>query len=236
MVFVDNPWKTYVQGDNDAISDQAKRGALLFFGDVNPGFACDQCHGGDFFTDERQTITGFPQVGPGKGDGSTGDEDFGREQQTGDSADRFKFRTPTLLNLDATAPYTHTGTYFLFDSAAHYFIPAETFFDRFPGGSVCDVPQFENHPDCATLFPNTDTNSGFTRNAAIQQRTIDPDLTFPDLSFSPPSDAEPVMDFMATLTDPCTQDRACVAPWIPDPSEDPDGNQLNAIDINGDPL
>jgi cytochrome c peroxidase len=236
MVFVDTPWKAYVQGDNGAISTSAKRGALLFYGDLNPGLACDQCHGGDFFTDERQTITGFPQTGPGKGDGATGDQDFGREQQTGNTADRFKFRTPTLLNLFATAPYSHTGTYTFEEAGAHYFLPDDTFAGRFPGGSVCGVPQFAGHPDCATLYPNTVVNSAAARNAVIQQRTIDPALTFPDLFFSPPSDAPPMFEFLVALNDPCTQDRACLAPWIPDPSEDPDGNQLNAVDRNGDPL
>ncbi len=236
MIFVETPWKAYVEGDNTAISDLAKRGALLFYGDLNPGLACDQCHSGDFFTDERQTITGFPQTGPGKGDGPTGDQDFGREQQTGDSVDRFKFRTPTLLNLTATGPYSHTGTYTLGDAGLHYFLPEETFRGRFPSGSLCNVPQFETHPDCATLFPNTITNSSITLDAVMQQRMIDPALTFPDLGFSPESDAEPVFEFIETLTDPCTQDRACLAPWIPEPSEAPDDNQLNAVNENGDPL
>ena len=236
MTFVDTPWKSYVQGNSSAISDEAKRGALLFYGDLTPGLACDQCHSGDFFTDEQQTITGFPQTGPGKGDGSTGDQDFGREQQTGNSGDRFKFRTPTLLNLQATGPYTHTGTYSLVDASSHYFIPRDTFDGRFPGGSLCRVEQFANHPDCDTLFPNTAVNSAQTRNAVVQQRNIDPSVTTPDLSFSPLSDGPPMFAFLETLTDPCTLDRACLAPWIPDPSEDPDGNQLNAIDSNGDPL
>ena len=75
--------------------------------------------------------------GPGgKGDGPTSDHDFGREQQTGKSEDRFKFRTPTLLNLQATGPYSHTGTYSLEDAASHYFIPEDTFENRFPGADA----------------------------------------------------------------------------------------------------
>ena len=70
----------------------------------------------------------------------------------------------------------------------------------------------------------------------MAERTSDPDHTFPDLSFSPVSDAAQLQAFLNTLTDPCILDRACLAPWIPDPSEAPDDNQLNAIDQNGDPL
>ena len=31
QVFVNSPWRSYVRGDNDAIGDAAKRGAILFF-------------------------------------------------------------------------------------------------------------------------------------------------------------------------------------------------------------
>lgn len=237
MVFVDTPWKAYVEGDLLAISPAAKQGALLFFGDLNPAVACDQCHGGDFFTDERSTITGLPQTGIGKGDGVDGDADFGREQQTGDANDRFAFRTPTLLNLLATAPYNHTGTYDFLESMQHYFLPEMTFDDAFfPDGRVCGIPQFADHPDCSTLFPNTLSLSNAALNAAFMTRTTDPDRTFADFSFSPQSDAPFLFAFIEALTDPCTLDRACLAPWIPLPSEAPDGNQLNAVDINGDPL
>jgi cytochrome c peroxidase len=236
MVFVDTPWKAYVEGDNGAISDVAKQGALLFYGELNPGFECDACHGGDFFTDERNTITGFAQTGIGKGDGATGDDDFGREQQTGDINDRFGFRTPTLLNLFATGPYTHSGVYPLVEAVSHYFIPEVTLDGLLPGGSVCNIEQFAAHPDCATLFPNADVQSQAAIAAVTTRRTTDPDSTFPNLIFSPPSDGPPLFAFIEALTDPCTLDRSCVAPWIPTPDEAPDQNQLNAVDANGDPL
>lgn len=237
MVFVDTPWKAYVEGNLSAISTDAKEGALLFLGEpAQQQLGCAACHGGDFFTDERNTIVGFPQTGPGKGDGADGDKDFGREQQTGDGQHRFMFRTPTLLNAVATAPYGHTGAFTFFNASLHYFLPDVAFNDTFQGGNVCSVPQFESHPDCETLFPNTQANSAEALQRAIQQRNIDPSLTFPDLNFSPPSDAPPVFAFLEALTDPCTLDRACLAPWVPEPFEDPDGNQLNAIDADGNPL
>ena len=53
----------------------------------------------------------MPQIGPGKGDGFDGHEDFGRERVTGDARDRHKFRTPTLRNVALTAPWGHAGAY-----------------------------------------------------------------------------------------------------------------------------
>jgi cytochrome c peroxidase len=46
-----------------------------------------------------------------------------------------------------------------------------------------------------------------------------------------------IIEFLKTLTDPCVQDRACLAPWIPDATvADPDGLRLNAVDANLNPL
>ena len=42
------------------------------------------------------------------GDGSA---DFGRFRETTLEADKFTFRTPTLLNIEVTGPYTHTESY-----------------------------------------------------------------------------------------------------------------------------
>lgn len=238
MIFVETPWKAYVDGDNAAISDDAKRGALLFFNTTaEGGLDCAKCHAGDFFTDEEQTVTGFPQIGTGKGDGLNGSADFGREQQTGDVADRFKFRTPTLLNLGATAPYSHSGVYeTLLDTTGHYIIPDTVFSDFLGRGGVCDLQQFETNPQCATIFPNVTANSQDAFDGVVQARMTDPDATFEDTSSTPLSDAPLLIAFLNALTDPCTLDRTCVAPWVPDPAEAPDDNQLDATDANGTPL
>lgn len=237
MVFVETPWKAYVEGNTAAISVAAKQGALLFFGDSRPGLSCSVCHSGDFFTDEDHHTIAFPQIGPGKGDDTTSDGDFGREQQTADATHRYRFRTPTLLNFTATAPYTHTGAFLDFDSAVgHYFIPDDIRNDFFGAGGACSLPQFAGNSGCPNLFPNSLTHTQLSFNKAITERTSDPDHTFPDLSFSPLSDGPLVRAFLNALTDPCVEDRACLTPWIPDPGEAPDENQLNAVDINGNPL
>ena len=47
-----------------------------------------------------------------------------------------------------------------------------------------------------------------------------------------------LVEFLKTLTDPCTQDRECLGQWIPDGTErnDPNGDQLNAVDQQGNLL
>jgi cytochrome c peroxidase len=47
---------------------------------------------------------------------------------------------------------------------------------------------------------------------------------------------EQLVAFLMTLTDPCIEDRACIAPWIPNTGDAADDHQLNAVDITGEPL
>ena len=41
--------------------------------------------------------------------------------------------------------------------------------------------------------------------------------------------------FLKSLTDPCVTSRACLGQWIPD-TDDPNGDQLNAVDQFGNLL
>jgi cytochrome c peroxidase len=77
----------------------------LFYGRAG----CSSCHSGVFQTDHGFHAIGMPQVGPGFGHGFEGREDFGREEATGDPADRYRFRTPSLRNVVLTGPWGHDG-------------------------------------------------------------------------------------------------------------------------------
>lgn len=109
--FDNSPYDRFLRGDRKAMSTSAKRGLKLF----NKKAGCAECHSGAFQSDQSFHAIAMPQIGPGKGDNlsgySDGHDDFGRERVTGTSADRFKFRTPTLRNIELTAPYGHSGAY-----------------------------------------------------------------------------------------------------------------------------
>ncbi len=111
FIFTASPWDDYLAGDRSALTEQQKRGALLFFGDINPGVNCAQCHNGDLFTDLGYHNLLVPQLGPGKGFGDNGREDWGRSLVSYDWRDQYAFRTPSLRNVALTAPYFHTGAY-----------------------------------------------------------------------------------------------------------------------------
>lgn len=101
----ENAWHAYLNGDLTAISEEAKKGALLFYGEAG----CATCHSGALFTDQAYHNIAAPQLGPGKGDNTVLDN--GRFLETGRSEDKFAFRTPSLLNVTATGPWFHNGAY-----------------------------------------------------------------------------------------------------------------------------
>ena len=81
-----------------ALSERAKRGLSLFRGKAR----CSTCHIGTNFTDER-----FHNIGAGEG---VGQMDAGRAAVTGNPVDFGKFKTPSLRNIEHTAPYMHDGS------------------------------------------------------------------------------------------------------------------------------
>jgi len=103
-----SPMDQYLRtGSLDTVSSKVLRGGELFYGKAN----CNECHTGVFQTDQKYHAIAMPQIGPGKGDGSDGHDDFGRERVTGEINDRYKFRTPTLRQVAFTGPWGHSGAY-----------------------------------------------------------------------------------------------------------------------------
>jgi cytochrome c peroxidase len=101
------PFDAYLRGQAD-LSDAAKAGAALFYGPAG----CADCHSGPFMTDHRFHAMAAPQLGPGKAAVfEDHHRDEGRFRVTGDPADLYAFRTPSLRNVMLTAPYGHAGSH-----------------------------------------------------------------------------------------------------------------------------
>lgn len=97
-------WDKYLSGDTDALSDEQKEGAVLFFGKGR----CAACHSGDLMSDMQFHSIGVPQ---GEFGTHIHKQDLGRAEITFDENDRFKFRTPPLIGVSQTAPYGHNGVF-----------------------------------------------------------------------------------------------------------------------------
>ncbi len=101
------PFDAYLRGESE-LTDIAALGAELFYGDVG----CARCHSGPFQTDHGFHALGAPQIGPGKAARfESHARDEGRMRVTGDLADAYKFRTPSLRNVAMTGPYGHAGAH-----------------------------------------------------------------------------------------------------------------------------
>jgi cytochrome c peroxidase len=95
LVSHEAPFDRWVNGDEDAISASARRGLALFNGRA----MCSKCHSGWRFTDD-----GFHDVGVAGTDRGRG------KLLPGLDSMQFAFKTPTLRNIAARAPYMHDGS------------------------------------------------------------------------------------------------------------------------------
>jgi cytochrome c peroxidase len=91
-----SPFDRWVDGDEHAVTDAAKRGFAVFEGKAH----CASCHSGWAFTDYS-----FEDIGIGTG------TDIGRAAFFPSSvALRYAFKTPTLRDVALRAPYMHDGS------------------------------------------------------------------------------------------------------------------------------
>lgn len=237
MVFINSPWRNYLDGDITALTEQQKQGALLFFsGPQEGGTGCSACHSGPLLSDEEHNNVAFPQIGVGKGDGNNGDDDFGREGVTGDAQDRYNFRTPSLLNIAVTAPYGHAGT---FDSlervVRHYDNPSRSIDDYADDSEWCQLAQFDNIANCTGLYPNVRSNGELALDKLSEERQNETS-SLPNINLNN-DEIDQLVAFLNSLTDPCVESRECLEPWIADEATDnPDDQVLIATDINGNLL
>jgi cytochrome c peroxidase len=189
FTFVDSPWDLYLSGDSGALSDNAKRGAILFYGEAG----CGACHAGTLMTDQRPHNMAVPQLGPGKGDGPFGDLDQGRARETGAESEMYAFRTPSLRNVALTGPWMHNGAFVDLESAVRHMLRPEESLRAYDPGVLSD----ELASTCKTDM------------AEEILRTLDP-MAYPvDLSESQFSD---LMAFLHALTSPSALDLRNIVP------------------------
>jgi cytochrome c peroxidase len=159
LVFADAPLDQFARGHSEAMTASQKRGALVFFGKGG----CTNCHyvskkdptdrePNEMFSDFQMHVIGVPQIAPSFGvgagnvifDGPGEDEDFGLEQITGNSADRYKFRTAPLRNLAVSPGFFHNGAFTRLAEAVRFhlnpFVEGKTY-DPVAAGVPTDLTQ-----------------------------------------------------------------------------------------------
>ncbi len=190
FTFADSPWDRYVAGDESAMPDDAKNGAILFFGSAG----CSKCHAGNLLTDQQAHDIGTPQLGPGKG--SVAPQDYGNGMVTGSAANRYAFRTPPLRNVALTGPWMHAGAFTTLRGAVeHELDPAMSLRHYDPTQLAPEVRDtyLGDEATITAILGNLDTNVQTPKHLSAQQ-------------------IDQLVSFLEALTDPAAADLSGVIP------------------------
>ncbi len=104
LVTPNSRFDLYLKGDDQAISAEEKEGYAIF-----KRIGCTVCHegkllGGNMFQTMGKMANYFEDRG------NITEADYGRFNVTGNEEDRYKFKVPSLRNVELTAPYFHDGS------------------------------------------------------------------------------------------------------------------------------
>ena len=104
------PFQLWLNGNRDAMNDQEKEGAILFFGTAN----CASCHSGPALNSMEFHALGMSDLHSNI-EATYGDVDAdankGRGGFTKVASDEYKFKVPQLYNLADSPFYGHGGTF-----------------------------------------------------------------------------------------------------------------------------
>jgi cytochrome c peroxidase len=114
------PFQKWLKGDMAAMSNEEKRGAMVFFNEGN----CNTCHTSPAFSAVKFFALGVNNLdnlvtfkeGP-----ELAKKNLGRGGFTGREADMFKFKVPTLYNLQGTPFYFHGSSKQSIEEVVEYF-------------------------------------------------------------------------------------------------------------------
>ena len=104
-----SPFQLWLDGNRDAMTNQEKRGAILFFEKA----ACVDCHTGPALNSMTFYALAMNDLqGQGVyGNHTMANERLGRASFTGRTEDEYKFKTPQLYNLTDSPFFGHGGTF-----------------------------------------------------------------------------------------------------------------------------
>ena len=183
----------YLARDDNALTTEAKRGAILFFGRAR----CASCHNGPMLGAQQFANVGVPQLGPGTGkqlpldDGRPNDVSLGPP-----NVQPFSFRVAPLRNVELSAPYMHDGVYATLEEVVRHYNNVDSALKAF---------------DPSVLAPAlTATYHGDAKTISLISSTIDGRLKQPiGLTVE---EQRQIVAFLKSLTDPAAKDLSHVIP------------------------
>ncbi len=98
MVSSNSKYDKVLRNEGAIFTEEEAKGKVIF------QQKCSTCHATDLFTDQSFRNTGLAY--------NSSFKDFGRYRVTFLESDKMKFRTPSLRNIELTAPYMHDGRFY----------------------------------------------------------------------------------------------------------------------------
>jgi len=162
MVSANSRYDKYVRNEPGGIlSQQELQGRSLFAQN------CAACHATDLFTDSSFRNNGLlpnPNL-----------NDKGREIVTGFSADRYKFKVPSLRNVALTAPYMHDGRFGSLQSVLNFYSsgvqPSATLDPLLNHNGVLGIPLTQQEKEALIAFLKTLTDEEYINNPLFYFQT-----------------------------------------------------------------
>jgi cytochrome c peroxidase len=176
LTFDDTPWDRFLAGNDRAMTNAQIDGAQTFL-----TLKCSICHSGATFSDDQFHDVAVPQIGPGEGDGANGRDDFGRMRVTGNTDDRYRFRTTPLRNVELTGPYGHDGSITSLRAFVEHYSQSDLSLPAYDGRELERALR-------GTVLPT------FTAILAQRDTLLDGVVLTPDL-------VDKLMSYMSALTD-----------------------------------
>jgi cytochrome c peroxidase len=184
-----SPYDQFLAGNRGAMSRNQKKGMGLFFNGDRNGQNCASCHSGLFQTSHGFNAIAMPQIGGGRGNGFDGHDDFGREQVTGDPADRFKFRASTLRNIALTAPYGHDGAFNSLRAIVEHHMD-----------TVTSLYNYDRSQAVLPAHPTKSADDFIVMDDPVRVAAIAAANELPPYTFTP-KQVDRILDFLNALTD-----------------------------------
>lgn len=187
----------FMRGASRAMTDEAKRGGILFFGRA----LCVQCHSGPLLGGQQFANIGIPQLGPGVGRAAPLDKGRGELFQVPPNQRgpyEFAFRVPPLRNVELTAPYMHNGAYPTLEAVVRHYTNADSALKSYDVTQLHPALRGSYHGDPATV-------------SAIQQTM---DFRVRQGIRLTPTEQIQVVAFLKSLTDPAAHDLSAIVPNV----------------------
>jgi len=186
-----SPFDRFLAGSKTAMTDEEKRGALLFFGKAR----CSQCHFGPLLGGQSFANVGVPQIGPGVGKAAP--LDIGRGEEIPQATFyKFAFRVQPLRNVELTAPYTHDGAYPTLDAVVRHYNNADSAQRNYDPSHLSPAVRAMYHGDPATIKAVLETLDGRLR---VPLRLTD-------------AEQRQLVAFLKSLTDPSARNLSAIVP------------------------